>query len=158
MAPCRPKGRNQYILNPRSERVKRQLRAKHRKGQRSIKADKRRWTENIADGTEEAAKSQHRSTHPDLGGISALVSQTYFGGKTSRNVAKCRLFSQAMSPPPPQHPAKIFLFLSQFTKIQVSFACDLIFRTMSKFFHTLKKQLRRMKLVNKVFVTQVLFF
>ena len=28
-------------------------------------------------------------------GISALVSQTSFGGKTSVNVAKCRLFSQA---------------------------------------------------------------
>ena len=28
-------------------------------------------------------------------GISALVSQTSFGGKTSGSVAKCRLFSQA---------------------------------------------------------------
>ena len=28
-------------------------------------------------------------------GISALVSQTSIGGKTSGNVAKCRLFSQA---------------------------------------------------------------
>ena len=34
-----------------------------------------------------------------------------------------------------QH-AKIFLFSSQFTKMQVSFTCDLIFRTMNKFFHT----------------------
>ena len=32
-----------------------------------------------------------------------------------------------------QH-AKIFLFSSQFTKLQVSFTCDLIFRTMNKFF------------------------
>ena len=38
--------------------------------------------------------------------------------------------------------AKIFLFSSQFTKMQVSFACDLIFRTMNKFFHTWRKQLR----------------
>ena len=30
-------------------------------------------------------------------GISALVSQTSFGGKTSGSVAKCRLFSQAIS-------------------------------------------------------------
>ena len=30
-------------------------------------------------------------------GISALVSQTPFGGKTSGSVAKCRLFSQASS-------------------------------------------------------------
>ena len=28
-------------------------------------------------------------------GISALVSQTSFGGETSGSVAKCRLFSQA---------------------------------------------------------------
>ena len=40
--------------------------------------------------------------YPDLGsdvsseyGISALVSQTSFGGKTTGGVAKCRLFSQA---------------------------------------------------------------
>ena len=39
--------------------------------------------------------------HPPRSGISALVSQTSFGGETSRNVAKCRLFSQAMPPPPP---------------------------------------------------------
>ena len=32
-------------------------------------------------------------------GISALVSQTSFGGETSGSVAKCRLFSQATSPP-----------------------------------------------------------
>ena len=32
-------------------------------------------------------------------GISALVSQTSFGGKTSGSVAKCRLFSQASLPP-----------------------------------------------------------
>ena len=31
-------------------------------------------------------------------GISALVSQTSFGGKTSSSVAKCRLFSQAKRP------------------------------------------------------------
>ena len=30
-------------------------------------------------------------------GISALVSQTSFGGKTSGSVAKCRLFSQAIT-------------------------------------------------------------
>ena len=30
-------------------------------------------------------------------GISALVSQTSFGGETSNSVAKCRLFSQAIS-------------------------------------------------------------
>ena len=30
-------------------------------------------------------------------GISALVSQTSFGGETSDSVAKCRLFSQAKS-------------------------------------------------------------
>ena len=30
-------------------------------------------------------------------GISVLVSQTSFGGKTSGSVAKCRLFSQAKS-------------------------------------------------------------
>ena len=30
-------------------------------------------------------------------GISALVSQTSFGGKTSGGVARCRLFSQAIS-------------------------------------------------------------
>ena len=29
-------------------------------------------------------------------GISALVSQTSFGGETSGSVAKCRLFSQAI--------------------------------------------------------------
>ena len=35
-------------------------------------------------------------------GISALVSQTSFGGETSGSVAKCCLFSQAkvMKPPP----------------------------------------------------------
>jgi len=82
MAPFTSKGRNQLILSTRLEKVKRQLRA------RSIKADKRKWTENIADEAEEAAKSQHKSTHPDLGGISALVSQTSFDGETSRNVAK----------------------------------------------------------------------
>ena len=37
--------------------------------------------------------------------------------------------------------AKIFLFSSQFTKMQVTFACDLISRTMNKFFHTWRKQL-----------------
>ena len=31
-------------------------------------------------------------------GISALVSQTSFGGETSGSVAKCRLFSQAKEP------------------------------------------------------------
>ena len=46
--------------------------------------------------------------------------------------------------------AKIFLFSSHFTKIPVSFACDLIFRTMNKFFDSWRKQLRRVKLVNKV--------
>ena len=30
-------------------------------------------------------------------GISALVSQTSFGGETSNSVAKCRLFSQGIS-------------------------------------------------------------
>ena len=30
-------------------------------------------------------------------GISALISQTSFGGETSNSVAKCRLFSQAIS-------------------------------------------------------------
>ena len=30
-------------------------------------------------------------------GISALVSQTSFGGETGNSVAKCRLFSQAIS-------------------------------------------------------------
>ena len=30
-------------------------------------------------------------------GISALVSQTSFGGETSNSVGKCRLFSQAIS-------------------------------------------------------------
>ena len=42
--------------------------------------------------------------HPPRSGISALVSQTSFGGETSRNVAKCRLFSQAMPPPTPTWP------------------------------------------------------
>ena len=32
-------------------------------------------------------------------GISALLSLTSFGGKTSDSVAKCRLFSQASLPP-----------------------------------------------------------
>ena len=34
-------------------------------------------------------------THHEYG-ISALISQTSFGGETSGRVAKCRLFSQAM--------------------------------------------------------------
>ena len=34
---------------------------------------------------------------PHQYGISALVSQTSFGGETSGSVAKCRLFSQANS-------------------------------------------------------------
>ena len=42
--------------------------------------------------------------------------------------------------------------------MQVSFAYDLVFRTMNKFLHTWRKQLRRVKLVNKVLVTQVLLF
>ena len=46
--------------------------------------------------------STSQKHYPDLGsdvsseyGISALVSQTSFGGKTTGGVAKCRLFSQA---------------------------------------------------------------
>ena len=45
---------NKKILSTRSERVKRQLRArytkKYREVKRSIKVDKRKWMENIADG------------------------------------------------------------------------------------------------------------
>ena len=45
--------------------------------------------------------SPNKKHKQDLGcarhqyGISALVSQTSFGGETSGSVAKCRLFSQA---------------------------------------------------------------
>ena len=45
--------------------------------------------------------------HPPRSGISALVSQTSFGGETSRKVAKCRLFSQAMPPPHTLTPAHL---------------------------------------------------
>ena len=45
---------NKKILSTRSERVRRQLRAryteKYREVKKSIKADKRKWMENIADG------------------------------------------------------------------------------------------------------------
>ena len=47
--------------------------------------------------------STNQKHYPDVGGarhqygISALVSQTSFGGETSGSVAKCRLFSQAKS-------------------------------------------------------------
>ena len=45
---------NKSILSTRSERAKRQLRAKYtekdREVKRSIKVDKRKWMENIADG------------------------------------------------------------------------------------------------------------
>ena len=48
--------------------------------------------------------SSNQKCHPDLGsdpssvnGISALVSQIPFGGETSGSVAKCWLFSQAVS-------------------------------------------------------------
>ena len=45
---------NKKILSTRSERVKRQLREryteKYREVKRSIKVDKRKWMENIADG------------------------------------------------------------------------------------------------------------
>lgn len=45
---------NKKILSTRSERVRRQLRAryteKYREVKKSIKVDKRKWMENIADG------------------------------------------------------------------------------------------------------------
>ena len=48
--------------------------------------------------------SSNQKHYPDLGsdpssvnGISALVSQIPFGGETSGSVAKCLLFSQAVS-------------------------------------------------------------
>ena len=57
---------NKKILGTRSERVKRQLRAKYtekdREVKRSIKPDKRKWMENIASEAEEAARSQHMKT------------------------------------------------------------------------------------------------
>ena len=52
---------NKNILSSRSETVKRQLRAtyaeKDREVKRRIKADKRKWVQNISDEVEEAAKS-----------------------------------------------------------------------------------------------------
>ena len=43
-------------------------------------------------------------------GISALVSQTSFGGETSGGVAKCRLFSQATSVDAVISSLSVFLF------------------------------------------------
>ena len=58
--------KDKKILSTRSERVKRQLRAKYtdkeREVKRSIKTDKKKWMENIADEAEEAAKSQQIKT------------------------------------------------------------------------------------------------
>ena len=42
-------------------------------------------------------------------GISALVSQTSFGGETSGSVTKCRLFSQAAPPASPKNMHELFL-------------------------------------------------
>ena len=54
------------ILGTHSERVKRQIQvqyvAKDREVKRSIKADKKKWMENIASEAEEAARSQHMKT------------------------------------------------------------------------------------------------
>ena len=61
--------KNKKILSTRSERVKRQLRTKYTEKDRevkgSMKTDKRKWTENIADEAEEAAKSQQIRAHKD---------------------------------------------------------------------------------------------
>lgn len=57
---------NKKILGPRSERVKKQLRAKYveknREVKRSIEADKKKWMENITCEAEEAAGNQHMRT------------------------------------------------------------------------------------------------
>ena len=57
---------NKRILSTRSGRVKQQLRTKYvekdREVKRSMKADKRRWLDNIANQAEEAAQSRHMKT------------------------------------------------------------------------------------------------
>ena len=57
---------NEKILSTRSERVKGQLRKKYREKdrevKRSLKADKKKWLEEIASEAEEAARSQHMKT------------------------------------------------------------------------------------------------
>ena len=57
---------NKKILSTRSERVRNQLRAKYveknREVKRSIKADKKRWLDNVANEAEEAARNQHMKT------------------------------------------------------------------------------------------------
>ena len=57
---------NKKILGTRSERVKKQLRAKYVEKswgvKRSIKTDKKKWMENITCETEEAARNQHMKT------------------------------------------------------------------------------------------------
>ena len=61
---------NKRILSTRSGRVKQQLRTKYvekdRQVKRSMKADKRRWLDNIANQAEEAAQSRHMKTLYDL--------------------------------------------------------------------------------------------
>ncbi|CAJ1053313.1 putative craniofacial development protein 2-like [Xyrichtys novacula] len=69
-------GINKKILGTRSERVKKQLREKYaeknKEVKRSIKADKRKWMEDIASEAEAAARKQHMKTlyglyyNPDL--------------------------------------------------------------------------------------------
>ena len=57
---------NKKILSARSERVKGQLRNKYREKDREVKrrlkADKKKWLEEIATEAEEAARSQHMKT------------------------------------------------------------------------------------------------
>ena len=57
---------NEKILSTRSERVKGKLRKRYREKdrevKRSLKADKKKWFEEIATGAEEAARSQHMKT------------------------------------------------------------------------------------------------
>lgn len=57
---------NKKILGTCSERVKKQLKKKYAEKDRetkiSIKADKKKWMENIASEAEEAARKQHEDT------------------------------------------------------------------------------------------------
>ena len=59
-------GINKKILGTRSERIRKQLKEKYteknKEVKRSIKADKRKWLENIASEAEDAARKQHMKT------------------------------------------------------------------------------------------------
>ena len=65
---------NKKTLGTRSERVKKQLRAKYVEKnwgvKRSIKTDKKKWMENITCETEEAARNKHMKT---LNGLTKIL-------------------------------------------------------------------------------------